>query len=110
MQTLIGLGAVDIVVPGVMPIGCFPLYLTLYQSSNSDDYDGNGCLKSYNSLSVYHNGLLKQGLAGVQAKYPAVRLMYGNFYDQVTQMVQSPGSFGTSELQIHEKLFPLLIN
>ncbi|BAD73162.1 putative esterase [Oryza sativa Japonica Group] len=93
-ETLIGLGAVDIVVPGVMPIGCFPLYLTLYQSSNSDDYDGNGCLKSYNSLSVYHNGLLKQGLAGVQAKYPAVRLMYGNFYDQVTQMVQSPGSFG----------------
>ncbi|EEC70166.1 hypothetical protein OsI_00887 [Oryza sativa Indica Group] len=94
VETLIGLGAVDIVVPGVMPIGCFPLYLTLYQSSNSDDYDGNGCLKSYNSLSVYHNGLLKQGLAGVQAKYPAVRLMYGNFYDQVTQMVQSPGSFG----------------
>ncbi|KAF0920557.1 hypothetical protein E2562_035666, partial [Oryza meyeriana var. granulata] len=93
-ETLFGLGAVDIVVPGVLPIGCFPIYLTLYQSSNQDDYDQNGCLKSYNSLSVYHNGLLKQGLAGVQSKYPAVRLMYGDFYAQVTQMVQSPGSFG----------------
>ncbi|KAG8053024.1 hypothetical protein GUJ93_ZPchr0001g32537 [Zizania palustris] len=94
VETLIGLGAVDIVVPGVLPIGCFPLYLTLYQSSNQDDYDENGCLKSFNSLSVYHNGLLKQGLAVVQSKYPAVRLMYGDFYSQVTQMVQSPGSFG----------------
>ncbi|XP_015691735.2 GDSL esterase/lipase At5g45910-like [Oryza brachyantha] len=94
VETLIGLGAVDIVVPGVLPIGCFPLYLTLYQSSSQDDYDGNGCLKSFNSLAVYHNGLLKQGLAGVQSKYPAVRLMYGDFYDQVAQMVQSPGSFG----------------
>uniref|UniRef100_A0A0D9UYA4 Esterase n=1 Tax=Leersia perrieri TaxID=77586 RepID=A0A0D9UYA4_9ORYZ len=94
VETLIGLGAVDIVVPGVLPIGCFPLYLTLYQSSSQDDYDENGCLKSFNSLSDYHNGLLKQGLAGVQSKYPAVRLMYGDFYNQVTQMVQSPGSFG----------------
>lgn len=94
VETLIGLGAVDIVVPGVLPIGCFPLYLTLYPSSNQDDYDGIGCLKSFNGLSSYHNGLLKQGLSSLQSKYPSVRLMYGDFYTQVTQMVQSPGSFG----------------
>jgi hypothetical protein len=44
LQTLIGLGAVDVVVPGVLPIGCFPLYLTLYPSSSKDDYDEIGCL------------------------------------------------------------------
>lgn len=85
-------------VPGVLPIGCFPLYLTLYPSSNQDDYDGIGCLKSFNGLSSYHNGLLKQGLSSLQSKYPSVRLMYGDFYTQVTQMVQSPGSFGTHVL------------
>lgn len=29
VQTLIELGATEVVVPGVLPIGCFPVYLTL---------------------------------------------------------------------------------
>lgn len=95
MQTLIGLGAVDVVVPGVLPIGCFPLYLTLYQSSNKDDYDDIGCLKSYNNLSSYHNELLRQAVSGLQSKHAGVRLMYADFYAQVADMVRSPETFGT---------------
>ncbi|KAF7028709.1 hypothetical protein CFC21_040577 [Triticum aestivum] len=94
VETLIGLGAVDVVVPGVLPIGCFPLYLTLYGSSNQSDYDGDGCLERFNDLSRYHNQLLKQGICSLQSKYAGVRLMYGDFYTQVTEMVRSPRSFG----------------
>jgi len=64
-QTLIGMGAVDVVVPGVLPIGCFPTYLTLYGTSNAADYDRDGCLRSYNDLSYYHNALLKRSLASL---------------------------------------------
>jgi len=95
LQTLIGLGAVDVVVPGVLPIGCFPLYLTLYQSSSKDDYDEIGCLKSYNNLSSYHNELLRQAVSGLQSKHAGVRLMYADFYAQVADMVRSPETFGT---------------
>lgn len=95
LQTLIELGAVDVVVPGVLPIGCFPLYLTLYQSSSKDDYDEIGCLKSFNNLSSYHNELLKQAVAGLQSKHAAgVRLMYADLYAQVADMVRSPETFG----------------
>ena len=85
----------DVVVPGVLPIGCFPLYLTLYPSSNKDDYDEIGCLKSFNNLSSYHNDLLKQAVSGLQSKHAGVRLMYADFYAQVADMVRSPESFGT---------------
>lgn len=93
-QTLIRMGAVDVVVPGVLPIGCFPIYLTLYGTSNGADYDRNGCLKSYNSLSSYHNTLLKRSLSNLQRTYPHARVMYADFYSQVTAMVRSPQNFG----------------
>ena len=86
----------DVVVPGVLPIGCFPLYLTLYGSSNQSDYDGDGCLRRFNDLSGYHNRLLRQGIDRLRSKYAGVRLMYGDFYTQVAEMVRSPRSFGTS--------------
>ncbi|TVU22861.1 hypothetical protein EJB05_32582 [Eragrostis curvula] len=95
VETLIGLGAADVVVPGVLPIGCFPLYLTLYPSSNKDDYDDTGCLKSYNDLSSFHNDALKTAVSGLQTKYPGVRIMYADFYAQVVDMVRSPDRFGT---------------
>uniref|UniRef100_A0ACD5VYP8 Uncharacterized protein n=1 Tax=Avena sativa TaxID=4498 RepID=A0ACD5VYP8_AVESA len=94
VETLIGLGAVEVVVPGVLPIGCFPLYLTLYGSSNQSDYDGDGCLKRFNDLSSYHNQLLQQAIFDLRSKYTGVRLMYGDFYSQVTEMVRAPVSFG----------------
>ncbi|KAF3328558.1 GDSL esterase/lipase [Carex littledalei] len=94
IEKLIALGAVDIVVPGVLPIGCFPLYLTLFQSSNTGNYDQNGCLKNFNSLSAYHNSLLTQKISTLRTKYPGARIMYADFYNQVYQMVQSPQSFG----------------
>jgi hypothetical protein len=95
MQTLFGLGAAEVVVPGVLPIGCFPLYLTLYPSSSKDDYDEIGCLKRFNDLSSYHNELLKTAVSGIRSKYPGARLMYADFYAQVTDMVRSPDRFGT---------------
>ncbi|KAF8769431.1 hypothetical protein HU200_006460 [Digitaria exilis] len=95
LQALIELGATELVVPGVLPIGCFPLYLTLYPSSNKDDYDEIGCLKSFNNLSGYHNNLLKRAVSGLQSKHAGVRLMYADFYAQVVDMVRSPETFAS---------------
>ena len=82
------------VVPGVLPIGCFPIYLTLYGTSNRADYDGDGCLKSYNDLSLHHNSLLRRSLANLQRTYPHTRIMYADFYSQVIQMIRAPQNFG----------------
>ncbi|KAL6865227.1 hypothetical protein ACP4OV_016378 [Aristida adscensionis] len=94
LETIIRTGAVEVVVPGVLPIGCFPIYLTLYGTSNAGDYDGDGCLKSYNGLSSYHNALLKRSLATLQRTYPHARIMYADFYSQVVHMIRAPHKFG----------------
>nr|BAX24970.1 putative esterase [Oryza minuta] len=93
---LIAMGAAEIVVPGVMPVGCFPLYLTMLRSSNKSDYDEHGCLRPLNDLSIYHNPVLQGRLAGLQAGYRAapVRIMYADYYTMVAQMLHAPASFG----------------
>lgn len=98
LQTLIGLGAVDVVVPGVLPIGCFPLYLTLYPGSSKDgDYDEAGCLRSYNNLSSYHNELRGRRCPGCRASTAAASgsCTPTSTYAQVVDMVRSPESYGT---------------
>ncbi|OEL21088.1 GDSL esterase/lipase [Dichanthelium oligosanthes] len=96
VEKLIAMGATDIVVPGVLPIGCFPIYLTIYGTSNSGDYDSLGCLKKFNDLSTNHNNQLKSQISSLQAKYKSARIMYADFYAGVYDMVKNPGSYGFS--------------
>jgi phospholipase/lecithinase/hemolysin len=95
MQKLIAMGATDIVVPGVLPIGCFPIYLTVYGTSNAADYDGLGCLKKFNDLSANHNSLLQAQIRSLQAKHKSARIIYADFYSGVYDMVKSPANYGT---------------
>ncbi|KAJ3692164.1 hypothetical protein LUZ60_012514 [Juncus effusus] len=97
INKLIRLGAMDIVVPGVLPIGCFPLYLTLYNSSSKSDYNSRtGCLRKFNTLAFDHNMLLKRHLVKIQEKHPKTRIMYGDFYTPVMDFVIQPTKFGFS--------------
>ncbi|XP_072959926.1 GDSL esterase/lipase At5g45910-like isoform X1 [Typha angustifolia] len=97
IERLINHGAVDLVVPGVLPIGCFPLYLTLYNSSNKAEYNPRtGCLRRFNLLSFYHNTLLRQELERLQSKHPWTRIMYGDYYTPTMQFVLTPRRYGFS--------------
>lgn len=96
VEQLIGLGAMYVVVPGVLPVGCFPIYLTLYGTSNAGDYDQYGCLTRFNTLSSRHNSLLQAKVSSLQSKYPWARIMYADFYSHVYDMVKSPSNYGFS--------------
>jgi hypothetical protein len=99
-EKLISMGAKYVVVPGVLPVGCFPIYLTLYQTSNAGDYDQYGCLKRFNALSSRHNSLLQSKVSSLQSKYPNAKIMYADFYSHVYDMVKSPASYGTSLIEL----------
>ncbi|XP_042435912.1 GDSL esterase/lipase At1g28600-like isoform X2 [Zingiber officinale] len=95
IERLIGLGAVDLIVPSVLPVGCFPLYLTLYQSSDPTEYGRRtGCLRRFNALSWYHNAALRRQLDRFRKKYPAVSIRYADFYAQLFDFVINPVKYG----------------
>ncbi|KAG6521555.1 GDSL esterase/lipase At1g28600-like [Zingiber officinale] len=95
IERLIGLGAVDLIVPALLPVGCFPLYLTLYNTSDSDDYGPRtGCMRRHNALSWYHNKLLRRQLDHLRLKYPAVSIRYADLYSQVFDFAVNPLKYG----------------
>ncbi|KAL5576589.1 hypothetical protein UlMin_018288 [Ulmus minor] len=95
LRALIEEGAVELVVPGNLPIGCSALYLTLFQTPNEENYDPrNGCLKAFNSFSKYHNEQLKLALERLRLKYPHARIIYADYYTSAMRFINTPLKYG----------------
>ncbi|KAJ8478924.1 hypothetical protein OPV22_022651 [Ensete ventricosum] len=95
VERLIGLGAVDIVVPGLLPVGCFPLYLTNYHTPDPEDYGPKtGCGRKYNALSWLHNAMLRKALDHLRRKYPSVSIRYADYYSQIIDFALNPLKYG----------------
>ncbi|KAI6705338.1 hypothetical protein NL676_008300 [Syzygium grande] len=78
ISELIDLGVVTILVPGNFPIGCLPIYLTEFQSSNKEEYDpSTGCLNWLNEFSQYHNEQLQRRLDHLESFIPKQILSRG---------------------------------
>lgn len=91
---LIEEGAVELVVPGNLPIGCNAVYLTLFRTSDKASYDQNGCLKAYNGFSKYHNSELKLALEKLRKKYPHANISYANYYGAAKRFFHSSHHYG----------------
>ncbi|KAM0922402.1 hypothetical protein ACQ4PT_006199 [Festuca glaucescens] len=98
VEKLIALGAVHIVVPGIFPTGCLPIFLSLFgDAASKADFDQTGCLKPYNRLTDYHNTLLRTQVETLQRKhYNSTRLMYADYSGLMYRVVQEPEKFGFS--------------
>ncbi|KAJ4787931.1 GDSL esterase/lipase [Rhynchospora pubera] len=92
---LINLGATTLVVPGNFPIGCAPVYLKLYQTNKSEDYDPQtGCINRLNDFSVYHNNLLQQELDKQRQLHPNAKIIYADYYGALLSVYQNATKLG----------------
>ncbi|KAH7847994.1 hypothetical protein Vadar_032551 [Vaccinium darrowii] len=80
VKKVIDFGAARVVVPGNFPVGCFPIYLTAFQTNNSYAYDFHHCLEDLNRFSKHHNHKLKKAIRELQIEYPTVAIVYGDYY------------------------------
>ncbi|KAI4999921.1 hypothetical protein ZWY2020_004510 [Hordeum vulgare] len=94
VEELIAEGAVDLIVPGVMPTGCFPVYLNMLDMPAHEYGARSGCIRQYNTFSWVHNAHLKKALEKLRPKYPNVRIIYGDYYTPVVQFMLQPEKFG----------------
>ncbi|XP_042478669.1 GDSL esterase/lipase At1g28570-like [Macadamia integrifolia] len=94
---LIAHGAVTLVVPGNLPIGCFAIYLKIFRSQNKNDYDPQtGCLNWLNEFSQYHNSQLQKELDRLQTLYPNTTIVYADYYNASMLLYSSPDQYGFS--------------
>ncbi|XWS11213.1 hypothetical protein CRYUN_Cryun38cG0065000 [Craigia yunnanensis] len=101
INELIELGAVTFLVPGNLPIGCSPAYLTYFQGSDTDEYDPlTGCITWLNQFSEYHNELLQKELDQIRRLHPHVNLIYADYYNIAMRFYHSRNQFGFRETLI----------
>ncbi|CAI9768963.1 unnamed protein product [Fraxinus pennsylvanica] len=82
VRRVIQFGATRIMVPGNFPVGCFPLYLTGFQTNDSTAYDEEfHCLKDINNLSIYHNEQLQKAVDELKAQNPNTSIIYADYYN-----------------------------
>ncbi|XP_058100720.1 GDSL esterase/lipase At1g28570-like [Magnolia sinica] len=98
VDTLIEHGAMTLVVPGGLPLGCFASVLTFGASLNKEDYDNEtGCLKRWNELLQYHNDRLQIELDRMRNLHPHVIIIYADYYNSAMRIYRSPLQFGFSK-------------
>ncbi|XP_022555670.1 sinapine esterase-like isoform X3 [Brassica napus] len=95
---LIDLGGKTFVVPGSFPYGCFPAYLTLFQTSKEKEYDTfTGCLSWLSELGKNHDEQLKTELKRLRKLYPHVNIIYADYYNSMYRFFQEPAKYGFKE-------------
>ncbi|CAN6445071.1 unnamed protein product [Victoria cruziana] len=95
VRKLIGYGATQLMVPGNLPIGCLPIYLTLFHSADPSDYDlETGCLKFYNEFAMYHNSYLQETIKRLRKQYPMARIIYADYYGAAMSVFKDPKTYG----------------
>ncbi|KAJ3670884.1 hypothetical protein LUZ60_008310 [Juncus effusus] len=95
VQDLIKLGAKTIVVPGNFPIGCVPLYLTVYQTDKEEDYDPKtGCINWLNEFAEFHNEMILEELEKLRGVYGNVTIVYADYYEASMNIFRFPLQFG----------------
>ncbi|KAL6593985.1 hypothetical protein ACP70R_048886 [Stipagrostis hirtigluma subsp. patula] len=96
VEVLIELGAKTIVVPGSIPMGCIPGYLTMFQSSNPEDYDEVGCINWLNDFAEHHNRALRSMLKQIPCD-PMVTIIYADYYGAILEITRNPLKHGFSK-------------
>lgn len=105
---LIEEGAVTLMVPGNLPVGCSAVYLTIFRSPNRTDYDAHGCLRAFNAFTQYHNTRLKMALEKLRMKYPHAKIIYADYYNAAMPLFRAPRSFGEFCLEFLESILNLI--
>ena len=94
VEKLIVEGAAELVVPGLLPTGCFPLYLSMFPRPPEGYGARSGCIKEMNTLSWAHNAALQRKIAELRGKHPDVRIIYADYYTPAIQFVLHAEKYG----------------
>ncbi|XP_059314049.1 GDSL esterase/lipase At5g03980-like [Lycium ferocissimum] len=84
--------AKTIMVSGILPMGCFPVFRTLFPES--DSMGKNRCHKGLNLFSKLHNDHLSQAIMELRLKYPEVHIIYADYYKAFMAVLKNHAFLG----------------
>lgn len=94
IHKLYELGARKISLGGLPPMGCLPLERT------TNFIGGSDCVPSYNNIALEFNDKLTKLTTKLNKdkNLPGIRLVFGNPYDILLQIIKRPAQYGKLQL------------
>ena len=89
VQELYSLGARNIAIAGLPPIGCLPIQMTA-KFRNIFGF----CLEQENKDSVVYNQKLQKQIPQMQASLTGSKILYSDIYNPIYDMMQNPSKYG----------------
>jgi len=90
LQELYDQGCRNIGVGGLPPLGCLPFQLSLKFKIDRQ------CLEDENADSEKYNRKLTQRLSQLQATLPQSKIVYGDIYHPLLNLITNPQHYGNS--------------
>ncbi|XP_020180857.1 GDSL esterase/lipase At1g28600-like isoform X1 [Aegilops tauschii subsp. strangulata] len=94
LTEVIGAGARTVVVRGMIPLGCQPIFLVLLEGTGADHGRETGCLTWLNDLAKLHNRALMRMVSDLRRAHPGRAILYADQYSPVAAIVRSPRKYG----------------
>ncbi|KAL7088151.1 hypothetical protein ACP275_13G110900 [Erythranthe tilingii] len=74
-------GSRRVIIPGYIPLGCLPIYKTVFQTKDLSAYGLSHCLKRFNYFTRSHNEQLQAAIAKLARERPNAVVVYADFYN-----------------------------
>lgn len=87
LKTLLDNGAKHIVVQGLPPVGCFPVYTS---SNPQQRHDHMGCVATANIGISNHNQILQHKLKRLHKLYPNSSILYADYWNAYLTILTNP--------------------
>nr|XP_009608066.2 GDSL esterase/lipase At5g03980-like [Nicotiana tomentosiformis] len=85
-------GAKTLMISGILPMGCFPGFRTLFPEG--DSIGKNRCHRGLNMFSKLHNDHLWQAILELRLKYPDVHIIYADYYKAFIAVLKNHAFLG----------------
>ncbi|KAH9652056.1 GDSL esterase/lipase [Citrus sinensis] len=86
------LGARNICLSGLPPMGCLPL------ERATNIFSGGDCVQEYNDVAKKFNEKLQGMIMKVNKELAGIRLVFSNPYDILLDIIQNPNKFGFEDI------------
>ncbi|KAJ0971645.1 hypothetical protein J5N97_019604 [Dioscorea zingiberensis] len=87
LQGIHNLGARNMGVVGLPPIGCLPIVITLF------GFGDRGCIEAFNSMAFTYNNKLQNLLQKTSTMLEGSQLIYVDVYTPLFDLIQSPNKY-----------------
>ncbi|KAJ4951711.1 hypothetical protein NE237_028543 [Protea cynaroides] len=94
IKLLLDNGARFMIVQGLPPMGCFPMYRS---TASAGDRDNDGCCQSVNSIAKTHNELLMNKLGEIRTQYPNCVIAFADIWNAFLTILKNPSKYGFQE-------------